>query len=351
MKIVQISSLWESTPPPKYGGLELVASNLTEGLVAGGHEVTLFATGDSKTSGKLVGTYPRSLYRDGIAWTSVHDTLHHVAEAIRYAEEWGADVIHNHLSHRAFAMMSLTKIPFINTIHGTVDIEVLPEDVRRSFMAYKDQNFVSISDQQRTHATELNWIRTVYNGIDVEQFEYSDQPGDYLVWVGRITPTKAPHLAIEIAKKAGIKLVMAAKIDQGVAADVEYFKTMIEPQLSPGSVEFLGEVDHAGKVALYKGALAFVNPLQWDEPFGLVVTESMACGTPVITYNRGSMAELIEDGVTGRLIEPNNVEGMVAAIQQAQQLDRAACRQRVVDHFSSAAMVQGYLAAYQQAIG
>ncbi len=351
MKIVQISSLWERTPPPKYGGLELVVSNLTEELIKRGHEVTLFATGDSITKAKLKSVYPRPLYRDGVQWSSMNDTLIEIAEAIKYAEEWGADVIHNHQSHRSLAMMTLSKTPFVNTIHGTLDPKIVPEDRIRTFKYYKNQNFVSISDFQRKFAPYLNWIRTVYNGIDTSRFPMVENPkGDYLVWIGRFTATKAPHLAIEVAKKLKMKIFMGAKLDKMVPKDLEYFETYIQPELKKGSIEWVGEVDHKGKADLYKNALAFLNPIQWDEPFGLVVVESMACGTPVISFERGAMRELIKDGETGFLIKPGDVNGMVKAVEKVQKIDRASCRRRVENNFSIEAMTEGYLAAYNTAI-
>lgn len=351
MKIVQISSLWEATPPPKYGGLELVVSNLTEELVKQGHEVTLFATGDSVTKAKHVGTYPHSLYRDGVPWTSFYDTLHHISEAIRYAADTGADIIHNHLSHRSLAMMAVARTPFVHTIHGTVDIEVIPADVRRTFMHYKDQNFISISQKQRQHAKELNWIANAYNGIEAEKFTFNPTPkASYLLWVGRFTATKAPHLAIKYAQQFGLPLLMAAKLDQKTPKDLEYFEEQVKPLLKEGVAEWVGEVSHQGKVVLYKDAYAVINPIQWDEPFGLVVTESMACGTPVVAYNRGAMGEIIEDGKTGFLVSPNDEAAFIEAIGKVKDLDRSACRQAVEEKFSVQAMTSSYLAAYQQVL-
>lgn len=351
MKIVQISSLWETTPPPKYGGLELVVSNLTEELVKRGHEVTLFATGDSETSAKLVSTYPRPLYREGVPWTSLYDTLVHAAEAVRYAHEIGADIVHNHLSYRSLATMSLCERPFVNTIHGTLNTKDLPEDRRRTFEHYKDQPFISISDYQRVNGQSLNWVATAYNGIKVDSFDFVDQPtADYLVWVGRFTPNKAPHIAIRVAAKLGIPLKMAAKLDQNTPSDLEYFEREIKPNLKPGVAEWVGEVGHDEKVALYKNARALLNPIKWDEPFGLVVAEAMACGTPVVTYNRGAMSELIEDGVTGFLINEDDEAGMAEAVGRISSIDRHHCRQKVVERFSVEAMADSYLAAYEKVI-
>ncbi|HSX42190.1 MAG TPA: glycosyltransferase family 4 protein [Candidatus Saccharimonadales bacterium] len=349
MKIVQISSLWETTPPTKYGGLELVVSNLTEELISQGHEVTLFATGDSKTNGKLIGTYPHSLYRDGVPWTSMYDTLHHISEAIRYADQWGADIIHNHLSHRSLAMMALAKTPHLNTIHGTVDIKEIPDDIRRTFMAYKDQNFVSISHRQRTFAKELNWMANAYNGIDVAKFPFNPKPkADYLLWIGRITPNKAPHLAIKYAKAFGLKLIMAAKLDQHAPKDLEYYEKVVKPLLKRGEAEWLGEVGFNEKVKLYRDAYCLLNPIQWEEPFGLVVAEAMACGTPVVAYDRGAMGEIIVNDLTGILVRPDDEKGFVAAIKRAPELNRAASRAVAENRFSVQAMTKSYLEAYQQ---
>jgi glycosyltransferase involved in cell wall biosynthesis len=351
MKIVQISSLWESTPPPKYGGLELVVSNLTEELVAQGHEVVLFATGDSSTKAELKATYPRALYRDGVPWTSMYDTLTHVAEAVRFAKEWGADVIHNHLSHRSLATISLSTVPFLNTIHGTLDKALIPEDKLRTFEHFKDQNYVSISNFQRVHFPGLNWIANAYNGIEVEKFTFEANPkGNYLLWIGRFTETKAPHLAIKYAKQFGMKLILAGKLDQQAPKDLEYFEEKIKPLLNDNEVEWVGEVGHDEKAKLYREASVLLNPIQWDEPFGLVSPEAMACGTPVVTYERGSMAEIIADGTTGFLIAPGNEEQFVTSIGEAMKLDRSLCRKHVEDHFSVGAMTANYLAAYEKAM-
>lgn len=351
MKIVQISSLWESTPPPKYGGLELVASNLTEELVAQGHDVVLFATGDSVTKAELKATYPRALYRDGVPWTSMYDTLTHVAEAVRFAKDWGADVIHNHLSHRSLSTISLSEIPFINTIHGTLDKELIPEDKLRAFEHFKDQNYVSISNFQRVHFPGLNWIANAYNGIRVESFTFEANPrGDYFLWVGRFTETKAPHLAIKYAKQLGIKLVLAGKLDQQAPEDLKYFNETVEPLLQDGVAEWVGEVGHDEKAKLYKDASVLLNPIQWDEPFGLVSPEAMACGTPVVAYNRGSMAEIIEDGRTGFLVAPGDEKGFIEAIGRVRSIDRSYCRKAVEEKFSVQAMTRSYLDAYSQAL-
>ncbi len=351
MKIVQLSTLWERTPPTKYGGLELVVSNLTEELVARGHEVTLFATGDSKTNALLKATYPRPLYREGVPWTSMDDSLQMVSTAIRYAKEWGADVIHNHQSHRSLAMMSLAETPVVNTIHGTLNQAQLAPDRIRTFRAYRNQNFISISNYQRQHARYLHWIRTVYNGIDVSRFPIKEKPkADYLFWIGRFSQTKGTHLAIDYAAKFGMKLLMAAKYDQLAPKDVAYFEAEIKPRLKGGKAEWVGEVGHAEKARLYADAYATLMPILWDEPFGLVVTESMACGTPVIAFKRGAMPELITSGKTGFLVPERDEKAFLKALDAVPSIDRKACRRRVERKFSVAAMADGYLAAYDQVV-
>lgn len=352
MKIVQISSLWERTPPEKYGGLEVVVSNLTEELVRRGHKVTLFATGDSQTSATLKSVYPRALYRDGVPWTSMYDTLTHLEAAVRYAKDWGAEIIHNHLSHRSLAMISLSDLPSVHTIHGVLDPKIVSTDVLRTFNHYRHYNYLSISDFQRCHATFLNWIATVYNGIEIEKFEFNDRPkADYLLWIGRFTSNKAPHLAIKYAKKIGMRLLMAAKLDQNAPKDLEYFKKSIKPELKAGEAEWLGEVGHEEKNKLYGNALAFLNPIQWDEPFGLTVTESMACGTPVVAYRRGSMSELITNQQTGFLVKPDDENGFIEAVKKVGQISRATCRQAVEGKFSVQTMTDGYEAVYQKVLG
>jgi glycosyltransferase involved in cell wall biosynthesis len=340
MRIAQVSPLWERVPPPAYGGIELVVGLLTDELVRRGHEVTLFASGDSITQAKLISAHPRALRLDpNIKETSIYETLQ-MALVYEQAEQF--DIIHSHIGHVALPYASLVKTPTVHTLHG-----IFTPDNEKIFQYAKDRPYVSISDAQREPRLGLNYVATVYNGIDINSYKFHAQPDDppYLAFLGRISPEKGTHLAIAIAKQAGWHLKMAGKVD---AVDVEYFETEIKPLIDGTQIEYLGEANHAQKNALMGGAVATLFPITWREPFGLVMIESMATGTPVIAMNLGSTTEVIAHGKTGFLC--NNVQECISAIERVTDLDRYACHQYVKSRFGVQQMTDGYEAVYQQVL-
>jgi glycosyltransferase involved in cell wall biosynthesis len=342
MKIAQIAPLWERVPPPAYGGIELVVELLTEELVRKGHEVTLFASGDSVTSANLISVHPRALRLDKtVKDCSIYESLQ-LASVYERAEEF--DIIHSHVGHTPIPYTKLVKTPTIHTLHGIFT----PENEKMFRHGYK-QPYVSISDSQREERLGLNYVGTVYNGIDVSSYEFYPQSlieEPYLAFLGRLSPEKGPHLAIEIAKKTGWKLKLAGKVD---AVDVEYFEKEIKPHIDGEQIQYLGEANHAQKNTLMGGAVATLFPITWREPFGLVMVESMAAGTPVIAMRMGSTPEVISDGISGFLCD--NTQECIEALGKINTLSRYACRQYVENYFSVQKMTNGYEALYQQVIG
>lgn len=340
MRIAQIAPLWERVPPPTYGGTELVASLLTDELVRRGHEVILFASGDSMTLAELEAVHPRALrLDDSVTEYGIYEMLQ-LSTVYDRADEF--DVIHSHMGCSALPYAKLVKTPTVHTMHG-----IFTPDNERMFTHAKRQPFVSISHSQREPRLELNCVATVYNGIDTDSYTFYPQPSDppYLVFLGRLSPEKGTHLAIEIAKRTGWHLKIAGKIDP---VDVEYYETALKPHIDGTQIEYLGEANHQQKNALMGNAVATLFPITWREPFGLVMVESMASGTPVIAMELGSTSEVIAHGKTGFLC--HSVDEFVAALDQVPAIDRRACREHVVDHFSVQRMVDGYEAVYQQLV-
>ncbi len=340
MKIAQIAPLWERVPPPAYGGIELVVGLLTDELVARGHDVTLFASGDSLTSAKLESIHPQALRLDP---TIVEPGIYEMLQLAHVYERAGEfDLIHSHMGCAALPYSKLTKTPTIHTLHG-----IFTPDNEKMFAYAKTQPYVSISNAQREDRLGLNHVATVYNSIDVSShhfFPTADEPA-YLAFLGRISPEKGPDRAIEIAKATGIPLKMAGKVDP---VDAEYFQCQIEPHIDGVQIQFLGEADHLMKNELMGRAIATLFPINWREPFGLVTIESMAAGTPVIAMNLGSVPEIIVDGVSGYIC--NTVAECIAAVAKIPQISRAGCREYVAHRFSVAQMTAGYEAVYQKVL-
>lgn len=338
MKIAQIAPLWERVPPPAYGGAELVVGLLTEELVSRGHDVTLFASGDSITSAKLESVHPQALRLDPtIKECGIYEMLQ-MAQVYERAGEF--DLIHSHMGCVALPYSKLTQTPTVHTLHG-----IFTPDNEKMFSHAKTQPYVSISNAQRNDKLGLNHIATVYNSIDVSMhhfFPVADEPA-YLAFLGRISIEKGPHHAIEIAKATGIPLKMAGKVDP---VDVEYFEEHIKPHVDGVHIQFLGEADHFMKNDLMGRAIATLFPITWREPFGLVMIESMAAGTPVIAMNLGSVPEVVADGVSGYIC--NTVDECIAAVSKVPSLSRSACREYVAHRFGVEQMVSGYEAVYQQ---
>ena len=336
MRIAQIAPLHEAVPPKLYGGTERVVSYLTEELVALGHEVTLFASGDSVTSARLHAAWPRSLRLDPDIRDVIAPHMLMMEEVRRHAEDF--DVLHFHLDYWPFSMFSRQTVPFVTTLHGRLD---LPE-LRPIFNAFRSAPVVSISNAQRLALPEARFVATVPHGIPDRRPELlpSITP-TYLAFLGRIAPEKGPDRAIRIARACGIPLKIAAKVDK---ADQHYFDTTIRPMLGPPGVEMIGEIGEREKPAFLCGATALLMPIEWPEPFGLVMIEAMSCGTPVIAFNRGSVPEVIEDGLTGFIVEDE--AAAVAAVRRLDHLDRGVIRAHFEQRFTARRMAQDYLATY-----
>jgi glycosyltransferase involved in cell wall biosynthesis len=340
MRIAQVSPLWESVPPKLYGGTERIVSYLTEELVRLGHDVTLFASGDSITTAHLEPICNQALrLKKGIFNRDAPMTML-MEQALGKPGDF--DVIHSHLDFLGFPLVRRNPTPTVTTFHGRLD---LPE-LQPIFREYREMPMVSISDAQRKPVSWANWQATVYHGLPRDLYGLHQNPGDYLAFLGRIAPEKRPDHAIEIAKRVGIPLRIAAKIDP---MDQEYFHAKIEPLLSDPLIDFLGEITDAEKNEFLGRAMALVCPYDWPEPFGLVLIEALACGTPVLAYRRGSIPEVIEDNVTGFICE--GLDEMTAAVQRLPEIDRQRCRLVFEERFSVARMAQDYLRVYEQARG
>jgi glycosyltransferase involved in cell wall biosynthesis len=340
MRIAQVAPLWERVPPPAYGGIELVVSLLTDELVKRGHDVTLFATGDSVTLARLEPGHPRAIRLDpDVKDYSVYEMLQ-LSQVFERAHEF--DVIHSHVGCAALPYGNFVKTPIVHTLHG-----VFTPDNEKLYSRARHQPFVSISDAQREARLGLNCVATVYNAIDVAShtfFPKPDQP-PYLAFLGRMSPEKGPHHAIAIAKQVGLPLKLAGKVDR---VDVEYFEQMVKPDIDGEQIQYLGEANHRMKNDLMGRAIATLFPITWREPFGLVMIESMAAGTPVIAMRLGSTPEVIADGKTGFLC--NSVADCVAAVRKLDTIDRATCRAYVMKRFGVTQMTAGYEAVYQQVL-
>lgn len=348
MRIAQVVPIWEKVPPEMYGGTQRVVYNLTEGLVRAGHDVTLFATGDSKTSAKLISVYPRALYRDNISWDNhIYPTLNYIAA---FDLENKFDIIHCHIDRHteylAFALAKYIKTPVIFTLHFILPQTPDREDRRIFLEKFKNSNFVSLSNSQRKPMPGLNFIATVYNGIDISEIEYIAKPGKSLVWLGRMSRVKGAKEAIKIAKKSGFNLIMAGKLDKLNRDDLEYYDNEVAPLIDGKQITYIGEVDKNGRNDLFRKAFALINPIQWEEPFGLVPIEAMAAGVPVVANTFGAMPELIKDGKVGYLIN-NNIDEAVNALKKIDKINRADCRKHVESNFSNHKMVDKYIETYK----
>ena len=338
MRIAQVAPLWERVPPPAYGGIELVVSLLSDELVRRGHEVTLFASGDSVTLAKLESVHPRALRLDPtVKEYGVYEMLQ-LAHVYERADEF--DVIHSHMGCAALPYSRLVKTPTVHTLHG-----IFTSDNRKLYSHARTQPYVSISNTQRDLDLEINCVATVYNGIDVSAHQFFPQADEppYLAFLGRMSPEKGPHHAITIAKAVGLPLKMAGKVD---VVDIEYFETQVKPHIDNEQIQFLGEANHVQKNQLMGRAIATLFPITWREPFGLVMVESMAAGTPVIAMSLGAATEVIADGKTGFTCE--TVEQCIAAVHSIDKIERLACREHVLNYFSVKQMVDGYESVYQQ---
>ena len=337
MKIAQVAPLFESVPPKYYGGTERVVSYLTEELVRQGHDVTLFASGDSVTRAILcpVGETAARLDKTCVDPWARHCLL--LEEVFDRISEF--DVIHFHVDYQHFPLVRRHNVATITTLHGRLDIPDLVPLYRR----FHDIPVVSISDAQRSPLPPVNWQGTVYHGLPPDLYTFQPNPGRYLAFLGRICPEKRVDRAIEIARRAGMRLKIAAKVDK---ADQAYFRSEIEPLLGDSLVEFIGEIGEGEKEAFLGNAYAVLFPIDWPEPFGLVMIEAMACGTPVIAYRCGSVPEVLDEGLTGYIVD--SLEDAVSAVKKVGDLDRGRCRDVFEQRFSVSRMARDYLAIYER---
>lgn len=336
VKIAIVAPVWERVPPERYGGTEFIVSLLTDELVRRGNKVTLFATGDSVTRARLEWVYPTA-QRDSHG--QVIPEIRHLSLAFREAESF--QLIHNHAGYSACAFASLVETPVLMTLHG-----MFTEENKTYFRAFKeDLYFNALSAQQQEECPDLKYVQTIYNGIDVSRYPFQENKDDYLLSLGRISALKGTRTAIEAAKRSGSRLIIAGKVD---LRDRTYFEEMIEPELDGKLISYVGEVSREEKLTLLKNARALLFPIDWPEPFGLVMVEAMACGTPVIALNRGSVPEIILEGETGFIVE--SLEDMVDALCELPKIDPRYCRKHVEKKFSHLRMVDEYEKAYLEII-
>ncbi len=336
MRIAQVAPLHEPVPPPLYGGTERVVSILVEELIDLGHDVTLFASGDSTTRARLVSGSPRALRLDPDCYDRV---MYHVLQNEQVMRLWREfDFIHFHTDYFTLPLARRSPVPSLTTLHGRLDLP----DLVPIYREFTDVALVSISNAQRAPLPHVNWRGTVYHGIRTDIYRLGRGDGGYLAFLGRISLEKRLDRAIEIARRVGLPLKVAAKVD---AADRTYFEEIIRPLLDHPLVDFIGEIADPEKVDFLGQAKALLFPIDWPEPFGLAMIEAMACGTPVLAFRCGSVPEIVDDGLTGVVVA--SLDEAVAAIGRLLAMDRAACRQRCVERFDARRMADDYLALYR----
>lgn len=338
MRIALLCPVWESVPPPAYGGTEVIVSLLTEKLVHQGHDVTLFASGDSTTTARLRSVIPRSLRaKQDIMDPSPYEWTHTVL-SLRDAERF--DIIHNHSGEIAMLCANLISVPMLTTCHGPLSPD--KKIIWDNYPGY----YNTISRSAKLAMPDSNYLGVVYNAIDVNSFPYSEDKDDFLLFLSRMSPEKGPHHAIEVARRLGRRLIMAGKVDP--YWDGDFFTTEIEPRIDGDQVIYVGEADYHFKRELYRRATCLLMPITWDEPFGLVMVEAMACGTPVVAFNRGSVPELIIHGATGYIA--TDLDDMTRLTTEISDIDHRRCREHVYANFHVDRMVGDYLDLYKRVI-
>jgi glycosyltransferase involved in cell wall biosynthesis len=337
MRIAQVAPLYESVPPKYYGGTERVVSYLTEELVHQGHEVTLFASGDSVTKANLVAACRRSLRLNKHCVDQLSHQILMLEHVFQRAAEF--DIIHFHVDYLHFPLSRRQPITHVTTLHGRLDIP----DLGPLYQEFRGMPVISISNVQREPLPWANWQATVYHGIPADMYRFREEPGRYLAFLGRISPEKRVDRAIEIAKRVQIPLKIAAKVDP---VDKRYFKREIEPLLGDPLVEHVGEIGDGEKNEFLGNACALLLPIDWPEPFGLVIIEAMACGTPVIAYRGGAVPEVMEEGHTGFIVEA--LEDAVKAVRRLPELSRRRCREVFEQRFTATRMAHDYVQVYER---
>jgi glycosyltransferase involved in cell wall biosynthesis len=340
MRIAQVAPLIESVPPQAYGGTERVVSYLTEELVREGHEVTLFASGDSETAARLVACAPAALRLDPAVVDPIAHQMLEIERVAAMADEF--DVIHWHLDYFHFPLSRRLGVPYLTTLHGRLDLP----DLQPLYAEFTDAPLVSISNDQRTALPNVNWVETIHHGMPPDELTPRVEPGQYLAFLGRISPEKRVDRAIEVAHRTGIPLKIAAKVDD---MDRDYYEEHIEPMLEHDHVDFIGEIGPADKGDFLGHAHALLFPIDWAEPFGLVMIEAMACGTPVVAYRSGSVPEVITDGVNGFIVE--TIDEAVDAVGRLHHLSREECRATFEERFTADRMARNYVSVYERLIG
>ena len=340
MRIAQIAPLHEAVPPKLYGGTERVVSFLTEELVSLGHDVTLFASGDSVTTARLEPIWPRALRLDPAIRDPIAPHMLLMEAVRRQADDF--DVLHFHMDYWPFSLFGRQRTPFVTTLHGRLDLA----ELQPVFDTFPNAPVVSISNNQRRPLPQARYVETIHHGLPADLLTPQPVKPEYLAFLGRIAPEKGPDRAIRIARACGIPLKIAAKIDR---VDQVYFDTVIRPMLDGGGVELVGEINDAQKPAFLSGAVGLLMPIDWPEPFGLVMIEAMACGTPVIAFNRGSVPEIIDEGVSGFIVEDEL--GAISAVNRLQALPRDKVRTCFDARFTARRMAEDYLKVYRSLAG
>ena len=339
MRIAEVAPLYESVPPKYYGGTERVVSYLTEELVRQGHEVTLFASGDSETTARLMAACQRSLRLDKRYQGQMAPHFVMLERVFQHAQEF--DIIHFHVDYLHFPLSRRKAVTHVTTLHGRLDIP----DLIPLYQEFREMPVISISDSQREPLPWANWQATVYHGLPRDIYRFHPEPGSYLAFLGRISPEKRVDRAIEIAKRVGMPLKIAAKVDQ---VDKDYFDSVISPLLHDSPVEFVGEIGDVEKDEFLGNAYALLFPIDWPEPFGLVMIEAMACGTPVVAYRDGAVPELVEPDQTGFIVE--SLEDAVEAVRRVAELSRKRCREVFEKRFTATRMAHDYVRQFERLI-
>jgi glycosyltransferase involved in cell wall biosynthesis len=360
MRIAQIAPPWIPIPPKQYGGTENVIYQLVEELVAQGHDVTLYAPGDAKTSAKLVSFFPQSLLESGVPWTMHLKAFYHYQKAVDSIKEQGFDIIHTHVSSSSdmylFPLTAHLTSPHVTTLHSNFPFD---RDARSNRTGDADSYYmdwapylsmVAISESARQNVSHpLNFVGVVHHGLNMHDFQPTRRNmSDNFAWLGRFTPEKGAHLAIEAAKQAQVPLVLAGVIDRHSKISMDYFEQVIKPQIGKDQITYIGPVNMKQKNNLFGRSRGFLNPIEWEEPFGMVMIEAMAMGCPVITFARGAAPEIVADGETGYLV--NTVDEMVSAIDHIDMIDRETVRTYIEQNFSSQVMAKHYIEIYKLVI-